>query len=203
MVQRCRNPQNHHNSRHSHPDPTPRATAHGLGMSTTTNGENGNTALDDTEREGNDDTTERRRHHGRRGGGKPGKKKGPRDVNVSWATDKFLFFFSGFFFFSLTVFWVQMLTMGRREGPQRGRQPSTQHLPPLLRATARRVDSGCYEDEDAQTTGRQGRRQPPPPPPPPQHPEPQPRATARGVETGERRRRRDNDEDGTTTTTGQ
>ena len=60
--------QNHPDGRHSHPDPTPRATARGLRTGTTTNGENGNTALDDsgTTRQRGDETTRRRDTRGRR-----------------------------------------------------------------------------------------------------------------------------------------
>ena len=103
-------------------------------MGMTTNGENGNMALDDMEPEGNDDTTERRRHHRRRGRGKPSEKKGPRDINVSWATGKFFFLFSSFFFFSLTIIFGTNVNYGKERRAMT--RKATQHLAPAPTAAS-------------------------------------------------------------------
>ena len=152
-----------------------------MGTGTTTNSENGNTALDDsgtTRRQGDettrrrddettgrrDDETTRRRDDetmGHEGEEAHRTEKGPGDVSdISWATGKFFFLFSHFILLLLTIFRVQILPMERRGTTRRRRrEPGTQH------------------------------------------PQPRPRATARGVETGSRRHGRPNDSKTTTTTT--
>ena len=87
MIQRRRNPQNHHDGCHRYPDPTLRATARGLGTGTITNSENGNTALDDMEREGNEDTT------GDEGEVNPAKKKAQEMLTSLGPLVSFFFLF--------------------------------------------------------------------------------------------------------------